>query len=138
MRKAPTLIRIFSYFFMFMGIVASIALADGWLSANAAPHLRVTFITNSFQFSETPILYTATSLFFIFSGVLGLLIILKRPCAYDVGIVYCITGLLFFNTLAVLRKGLIQDQLFGIILHSIIFGGFMIYLMRNHEKWKRG
>jgi len=138
MRKAPGIIRIFSYFFMFMGIVASCALILGWLKPSQAPHLSVTFITNSYEFSKSPILYTATSLFFVFAGILGFLITQKKSYAYDVGIAYCITGLLFFNSLILSQNGLIQNQIFGILIQSVIFGSFMIYLIRNHKEWKNG
>lgn len=138
MRKAPLLIRLFSYFFIFMGVVALGTLVIAWLSPNESSKLNISFLTNRFIFTEHPILFTVTSLFFVFSGIIGLAIVLKRSFAYDLGIVYCVIGLIFFSTLIISRIGLINDQIMSLIIQGIIFGGFLIYLVRHRSKWKNG
>lgn len=138
MRKAPLLIRLFSYFFVFMGVVAIFILADAWLNTHRTAKLTISFLTNSSSFEENPLLFSAMSLFFVFSGITGLAIVLKRSYAYDLGIIYCIVGLIFFNALIILRIGLVTSPMTGMVIQALTLGGFLVYLARHRVEWKSG
>lgn len=121
-----------------MGVIALGALAIVWLGLNEPSKVSISFLTNKFIFAEHPILFTATALFVVFSGITGFAIVMQRSFAYDLGIIYCLVGLIFFNTLIILRIGLINDQIFSLIIQIIAFGGFLTYLVCCRSKWKNG
>jgi hypothetical protein len=136
MRKAPLLIKLFSYFFVFMGVVAIFTLADAWLNSHRTTKLTISFLTNGASFEESPLLFSALALFLVSSGICGLAIVLKRAYAYDLGIIYCIAGLVFFNALIMLRIGLITSPATGIVIQALTLGGFLVYLVRHRAEWK--
>ena len=138
MRKAPILIRLASYFFMITGVIAMGILAIAWLNPIESSKLSIAFLTNKFQFSEDPILFSLLALFFVFAGITGLGIVTKKSYAYDLGILYSIAGLVFFNLLILLKMGLINSPGTSIVIQVAIFGGFLAYLARHRTEWKNG
>jgi hypothetical protein len=137
MRKVPLLVRLICYFFIFMGVASVGTLAFAWLRTNEASNLSVSFLTNSFVFKAHPLLFTITCLFFVGSGITGLTIVMKRSFAYDLGIAYCITVLVFFSTLIILKLGLISGQITSLVIQAAIHGGFLAYLTRHRTEWKK-
>ncbi|MEO7932805.1 MAG: hypothetical protein ABIT76_06580 [Chthoniobacterales bacterium] len=136
MRKAPLFIRIISYFFIFMGIVAIGTLGVAGSNPSETQKMSVSFLTNSFSYNQNPTLFAATCLLFVFAGITGLAIVFRRSYAYDLGIVYCVCSLVFFTTLIILRVGLINHPAISITIQFLLFGGFLAYLIRNRSKWK--
>lgn len=137
MRKAPLFIRLFSYFFIFMAVVATGTLALAWLSPGGLSEISVSFLTNRLVFTEHPILFTAAFLFFVFSGITGFTIVMKRSYAYDLGIACCMVGLVFFNVLIFLKIGLVSDPMTSMVIQAGVFGGFLTYLVRHRTEWKK-
>jgi hypothetical protein len=138
MRKAPLFIRIASCFFLFMGAVAVWTLAAAWSGTVDAASVDVSFLTNRFSYDQHPILFSVVCLFFIFSALVGLAILLRWRYAYDFAIGYALIGLGFFLTLIFLGLGLVNTPLTSILVQIAIFGGFLFYLIRNRTRWING
>ena len=137
MLKAPLLVRIFSYFFIFMGVVALAALSLPWLDPDQSAKVSITFLTNSFTYGKSPALFAATSFFFVFAGITGISIVRQKAYAYDLGIAYSIAGLVFFDALVLLKTGLINQQILSLVIQTLFFGGFLAYLIKHRPEWKK-
>ena len=137
MRKAPLLIRIVSYFFIFMGVVALAALSLPLLNPEQSSKVSITFLTNSFNYGKSPALFATTTCFFVFAGITGLSIVRQKACAYDLGIAYSIAGLVFFDALILLKNGLINHQIVSLVIQTVFFGGFLAYLIKHRSEWKK-
>jgi len=137
-RKPPLLIKFLSYIFMYMGVVALYALVAAWQSPDASSegNWSVCFLTNRINFAEYRVLYTATTLFFVFSGITGLSIITKRSFAYDLAIACCIVGLVYFGTLIILRIGLVNGFVTSMMILGVVFGWFLLYFALHRAEWK--
>lgn len=140
MRKAPLLVRIFCYLFIFMGAVALLALVNAPLFPNKSsdPDSAVMFLTIRVTSTGHPILYITTLLFFVFSGITGLAVITKRSYAYDLGIMYCLLGLVYFSSLSIFQLGLATSLVMSLLVQFIFFGVFLNHLLGHRSQWKNG
>ena len=66
------------------------------------------------------------------------MIIRKHPFAYDLGIIHCIVGFVFFGLLIISNVGLVNSQATSMMIQILFFGGLITYFMRHRSEWKNG
>ncbi len=134
MRRAPLLIRLFSYFFIFMGVVALAALPfdDGFSEG-----VSLSFLTVTVTYGSNPVVFVLIDLYFVFAGLVGLAIVTGRSYACDLGILYCLGGLSFFCTLVFLGIGR-PNVPASLVILALTLGSFLCYLIASRKEWRTG